>query len=480
MVLLTRASSPGAASCSFYAMPFVSSVSAIASVALEKGSSFASGNLSNRRFSVLGAIGLAFAGLLAVAVAVRYFWAAANRQPNSNMDEGGIGGADPSTEAAVGFAVGKTEVIQPGRKHYYTFCPSETGYELIKREFSIWSEWKGGDAEPFAVFNDDRCEISVYKLRRELLDLEGKPGSPGPFSFGYNRGCFKFFGQACCCLESLYYKLEQGTLSEEYISHLTRILPKSEGEVRAVVKSLRELPEELSARKSLEKHVLFARLNAYYHFNGLPPGVDFTDRELYDIECAVGNPVKGSRGFFDFSGYLPIYEIMAKATDPQITYIKSRSVGGADYAEYRAMEKILDKGARIDAHGVELLKGGLRNILNLMLEKRLRPEVLSGGLGPSSMSLPDCCSGGHGPFYLFLGGDDGRQIIAALVPKEEDMKVAKEVFALGGEHGILSKEAVFELSSRIITYEDFLALDDDVLSAPENLNRYVLDRYSLI
>ncbi|QLH36045.1 MAG: hypothetical protein HWD61_07875 [Parachlamydiaceae bacterium] len=61
-------------------------------------------------------------------------------------------------------------------------------------------------------------------------------------------------------------------------------------------------------------------------------------------------------------------------------------------------KQIFAKGFGVDAHGIEVQKGGIHNLLNIMLEG----IIFSRWFGPLADGLPEFNAGPHGPYYIII------------------------------------------------------------------------------
>jgi hypothetical protein len=105
-------------------------------------------------------------------------------------------------------------------------------------------------------------------------------------------------------------------------------------------------------------------------------------------------------------------------------------------------------------------KGGIRNLLNIVLEGVVRGPY-AGALvdGPT-----DYCAGNHGPYYVILDPhhqkltwDEDAQI-AYLVPAQEHRDFLERALAEAEQRGYITSEERMRIFGKVITYDEFIAL----------------------
>lgn len=138
------------------------------------------------------------------------------------------------------------------------------------------------------------------------------------------------------------------------------------------------------------------------------------------------------------------------------------------------------------AHGIENLKGGKRNLLNVMLEGVLRAPH-AGGL---QNGRPDYAAGPHGPYYVILNPNDFNRVlktlglwhcvifdrdgynqalqrlslwheesqVAFLVPSSSDRQFLEQGLSKAVERGYITEEEKFRSLRKVITYDEFIQL----------------------
>lgn len=155
---------------------------------------------------------------------------------------------------------------------------------------------------------------------------------------------------------------------------------------------------------------------------------------------------------------LPVLELLASAPD----HGASRSVEEAQQ-ERRLREELLEISGNLMAHGVTLRKGGIKNLLNIMLEGFLE----SAATGPLVDGAYEVCSGPHGPFYVILDNGTGDtdtdypewDHMVYLVPNTTHRELAHSVLHRACEKGFLTSRERDVTLTKIVTYSEFLRLD---------------------
>jgi hypothetical protein len=152
--------------------------------------------------------------------------------------------------------------------------------------------------------------------------------------------------------------------------------------------------------------------------------------------------------------------------------LKKRSRGFLSSSINQMQNKVLTHGKLLPAHGVEKAKGGLKTLLNIILEG----VILSrwwGPLGDKEIGNdPSIFSGPHGPFYIILDStqinQDNTNIrlkhrmidsdfhVAYLVPKQENKDQLVKALSKAVVLKIINKSEEELALKKIITYDDFL------------------------
>lgn len=125
--------------------------------------------------------------------------------------------------------------------------------------------------------------------------------------------------------------------------------------------------------------------------------------------------------------------------------------------------------AGIQAQGVNELKGGLGNIINIILTGRTYSDW-SGMLfeGP-----PDFTAGAHGPYYIIVDADrpDWQEVenhVMYLVPDVPDREVLNFLIEKSVKEGLLTADAAASVINKIKTYEEFVVANGGTVpAAPE-------------
>lgn len=147
-----------------------------------------------------------------------------------------------------------------------------------------------------------------------------------------------------------------------------------------------------------------------------------------------------------------------------------------DIAEERACQENLLKFAKnLYAHGIATKRGGIKNLLNIMLEGYLCCE----GVGPLKDGDPRYCAGPHGPIFVILKrefvvgneveeeghlsyvdcndfGEEGH--LAYIVPNQRDEALVTSTVEKAVERGFLTKLESKRLLGKLLTYKELLDL----------------------
>lgn len=135
-------------------------------------------------------------------------------------------------------------------------------------------------------------------------------------------------------------------------------------------------------------------------------------------------------------------------------------------------------------HGIENAKGGIRNLLNIMIEGVLRAPY-SGGLndGPS-----DIAAGPHGPYYVVLNPAydsvvskrcflwKERAQVAFLVPQAEDRQFLEKGLSLAVERGYITEREKKRALAKVITYQEFVELPKAIRHSEAALEKWLQNK----
>lgn len=125
-------------------------------------------------------------------------------------------------------------------------------------------------------------------------------------------------------------------------------------------------------------------------------------------------------------------------------------------------DKILEEGFNgfLCVQGIESNKGGIRNLLNVLIEGVARTPY-AGGLIEGDAAY---CAGPHGPFYMILDSSNRKMIwdedaqIAYLVPEQRHRKFLEEALTVAEQRGYITEEEKLKALKKVITYDEFIAL----------------------
>lgn len=131
-------------------------------------------------------------------------------------------------------------------------------------------------------------------------------------------------------------------------------------------------------------------------------------------------------------------------------------------------DQILAKGFNdfINVHGVEEAKGGIKNLLNMMIEGVVRAPYT----GRLEEGMPEFVAGPHGPYYVILdprysstayrrkGLWKEDAVVAFLVPSHENRSFLDKGLTIAVERGFITKEEKKKALKKVITYDEFIAL----------------------
>ena len=148
--------------------------------------------------------------------------------------------------------------------------------------------------------------------------------------------------------------------------------------------------------------------------------------------------------------------------------------------ERKLQDYVLATGKNLSAHGIAPKRGGMKNLLNVMLEGFLS----CAGVGPLTYGGWDNCAGPHGPIYILL---DGGQVktqngvfeeqhfseerhLAYLVPGKRDAQLAKDTLAIACDEGFITAEERDRIFSKVLTYKELL--DMPVRDVHDNIDSH--------
>ena len=178
--------------------------------------------------------------------------------------------------------------------------------------------------------------------------------------------------------------------------------------------------------------------------------------------------------------YKPVYEI-AGVTDEIRRYDLEHPLV---FQVSDLNERVLKRRNLLAAHGVEEAKGGMRNMLNIMLEG----EVRFGQTGPLAKGNPQFFAGDHGPYYVVL--DESKRVfrkaddplfryspttfpedahVAYIIPLEQDRELVSRALDEAVNKNLITAAERDAILSKTITYDDYLRLPDEALKGPQQL-----------
>ncbi|MBF0494344.1 MAG: hypothetical protein HQL28_04355, partial [Candidatus Omnitrophica bacterium] len=136
-------------------------------------------------------------------------------------------------------------------------------------------------------------------------------------------------------------------------------------------------------------------------------------------------------------------------------YLKDR----ANYNELSMLqEKILAIGDKLGiiAHGVEIEKGGLLNLVNIICDESIK----SLNCGPLVAGDPSWAAGMHGPYYVIVNfsknWQDAANHLTYLVPEDADKKYLEHVLSLAIKEGFTDYGTAAKAIVKIETYREFV------------------------
>ncbi|MBS3127183.1 hypothetical protein J4228_03390 [Candidatus Woesearchaeota archaeon] len=180
--------------------------------------------------------------------------------------------------------------------------------------------------------------------------------------------------------------------------------------------------------------------------------------------------------------YKPVYEIAGVTDEIRRYTIYDDPRGTFQVSDLN--ERVLKRRNGLAAQGIEEDKGGMRNMLNIMLEG----EVRFGQTGPLVKGLPEWAAGPHGPYYVVL--DESKRVfrtaddplfryspvtfpedahVAYLVPLEADRELVSRALDEAVKKNLLTAAERDAILSKTITYDDYLRLPDEALQGPQEL-----------
>jgi len=150
-------------------------------------------------------------------------------------------------------------------------------------------------------------------------------------------------------------------------------------------------------------------------------------------------------------------------------------------ALFELEEKVLAHGgAHVCAHGIEVRKGGMQNLINIMLEGLVRNQYCGG----FTRGDPSWSAGEHGPYYVLIDlkklQDDAKHgrrhrpgmideiyHIGYVIPSKRRRKFLFTALEKAEEIGMLIKEEVQNLKAKVLTYKEFLEIPKSDLENKE-------------
>jgi len=125
--------------------------------------------------------------------------------------------------------------------------------------------------------------------------------------------------------------------------------------------------------------------------------------------------------------------------------------------ERRLQRQVLKIGNNLLAHGISQKRGGMKNLLNVMLEGFLSCK----GRGAFTHGREDQCAGSHGPFYVILARESSENLsedyhLAYIVPGNRDLQLVHRVLNRACEEGFLSFVERDRILVKVLTYQNLL------------------------
>lgn len=256
---------------------------------------------------------------------------------------------------------------------------------------------------------------------------------------------------------------------------LIQAIPKAE-DLESIIQELAPLaPLIYSAPEYSQKYVkmrfLLLRLSLYYntYYSDSPLKellVQYISDKPSDIFTQISAPFSFNtidQGFGPV--FMPILQLLSQGLS-----LEDQEYLYANYeGNQSTVQALRALTAGFDAHGVEGYKGGLYNLLNHMLSDDVC-HMQHGAMGTGEWGNQDrvACSGGHGPFYIFLKWGPGGPFqslplaLAYLVPTIENKQFLLRALATAEIQGTLSSERHIYLRDRIFTHEEVYANPDRI------------------
>jgi len=155
--------------------------------------------------------------------------------------------------------------------------------------------------------------------------------------------------------------------------------------------------------------------------------------------------------------------------------------------ERKLQDYVLAAGKNLHAHGIAPKRGGMKNLLNVMLEGFLS----CAGVGPLSHGGWDNSAGPHGPIYIILDGGqvkkgagdkqlkESKEVfqeqhfpeekhLAYVVPGKRDAQLAKDTLAIACEEGFITSAECNKIFTKVLTYKELL--DMQVRDSRDNID----------
>ncbi len=378
----------------------------------------------------------------------------------------------------------------------YVEFPEETttlqgNYLQAKINFTIW--YKFGKQPSWIQFDDDRHRIVFSISYLELSRLPEKD-SIRPFAYDFLSEKFTIFNVRNANLSKSKSAIMAG-YPEKIQRRLKSIIQhynpdadlafirahSSEVSSMIFVTCVQE-KTILELRLMMQLHLAKARIRIFYHFilnenraqftevlNGYTPPQDVTGPfRIYSrhggspMQITTRTPCE----------YVLLYELLSNATDEELHSFK-----GVTNRVPVTLEKQLEfrrKMQNFDAHGIELDKGGIANLTNLILEGKLRQTMYTGPIGNGDYRMPDTFSGDHGPYYILT--KNTRDHLAYIVPDARDKEVLTTFLERAQILSLIAPTEKTDLLKRLFTYDEIKDLSSDQVAHSEALETFISTR----
>lgn len=180
--------------------------------------------------------------------------------------------------------------------------------------------------------------------------------------------------------------------------------------------------------------------------------------------------LRGMTGLLN-ADYKPVDELDAGYPD---------EMGMANLPPPELLGRVLERGGRekLLAQGVEIWKGGLSTMINIMLEG----EIRKGQIGSLKNGNSDSASGSHGPYYVVVDvGFDWQNVkcdasgrncritedahVAYIVPLEKHKAHVTNTIAKGFRRSLISWHEAVGLISKLVTYQEFVSAPKGIFNS---------------